>query len=515
MSRVRTAQIGVSAVVVLLLAFWPHQELMAYQRRRVGSRTAESESGTRAIERERLTRPESPASRKKTGEEVAEQCNECHGEGGHSETPDIPSIAGFSMLATMDLLDTYRLGLRQARTVMRRCQSLTHSGYGGDDEGVWRGAIQGEELMGARIVMAVSVCLAGLFAHAEDALTNADIVRLTQAGLAPVAIMAKIRSSPGAFDTSVDALVGLAEAGVDSEVVAAMVAAAGPTAAGRAEGLEAPSPAASPDVGPAPPLGRDRSPAVEMAQPRAIPGSTFREALRSGGEGPEMVVIPAGRFRMGCLSNDEDCFGSEKPVHEVTIATPFALSAHEVTFEDYDRFTYPNKVDDEGWGRGTRPVINVSWDDAQDYVEWLSAQTGGEYRLPSESEWEYAARAGTTTKYSWGDEIGVNRANCDNFDCGDRFEYTAPAGSFRANGFGLHDMHGNVNEWVADCRNGSYSGAPTDGSAWLHGECGVRVLRGGSWVGNPRYHRAAFRDWVTTVVRNYNVGFRVARTLAP
>ena len=369
--------------------------------------------------------------------------------------------------------------------------------------------------MRARIVMAVCVCLAGLHAHAEDALTNADIVRLTEAGLAPVAIMAKIRSSPGAFDTSVDALVGLAEAGVDSEVVAAMVAAARPTAAGRADGLEAPSRAASPDVGPAPPPGRDRSPAVETAQPKAIPGSTFREALRSGGEGPEMVVIPAGRFRMGCLSNNEDCFGSEKPVHEVTFAAPFALSVHEVTFADYDRFTYPNKVDDEGWGRGTRPAINVSWDDAQDYVEWLSAQTGGEYRLPSESEWEYAARAGTTTKYSWGDEIGANRANCDNDDCGDRFEYTAPVGSFRANGFGLHDMHGNVWEWVADCWNTSYSGAPSDGSAWLQGECGKRVLRGGSWYYFPRNLRAEARGRSTTDSRGDNVGFRVARTLAP
>ena len=131
-------------------------------------------------------------------------------------------------------------------------------------------------------------------------------------------------------------------------------------------------------------------------------GTVIRDFLGSGGRGPEMVVIPAGRFRMGCLSNDDACFNAEQPVHDVTISAPFALSAHEVTFEDYDRFTHPNEADDEGWGRGARPVINVSWDDAKDYVEWLSSETGATYRLPSEAEWEYAARAGTGTKYSGG-----------------------------------------------------------------------------------------------------------------
>ncbi|MDE0342456.1 MAG: SUMF1/EgtB/PvdO family nonheme iron enzyme [Deltaproteobacteria bacterium] len=145
----------------------------------------------------------------------------------------------------------------------------------------------------------------------------------------------------------------------------------------------------------------------------------------------------------------------------------------------------------------------------------LSAQTGAEYRLPSEAEWEYAARAGTTTRYSWGNEIGVNRANCDG--CGSRWDdsQTAPVRSFRANGFGLHDMHGNVYEWVADCLNGSYVGAPSDGSAWLRGNCGMRVLRGGSWDFNPWNLRAANRSRITTDDRDYDVGFRVARTLTP
>ena len=368
--------------------------------------------------------------------------------------------------------------------------------------------------MRARIVAAVCVCLVGLFAGADDALTNEDIVRLTEAGLAPVAIVAKIRSAPAAFDTSVDALVGLASAGVDSEVVAAMVAATGSTAAGQAAGRSASADTASPGTAAASPRVDGRASAPGTAQPKVIAGITFWESLRSGGEGPEMVVVPAGSFRMGCLSNDDDCLAEEKPVHEVTISAPFALSVHEVTFEDYDRFTYPNKVADEGWGRGRRPVINVSWDDAREYAAWLSAETGAEYRLPSESEWEYAARAGTTTKYSWGDEIGRNRANCGNA-CGDQWDYTAPAGSFRANRFGLYDMHGNVWEWVADCWNGSYAGAPADGGAWLSGSCDGRVLRGGSWLIIPGILRAAYRSSDTSGNRYGVNGFRVARTLTP
>ena len=228
-----------------------------------------------------------------------------------------------------------------------------------------------------------------------------------------------------------------------------------------------------------------------------------------------MVVIPAGSFRMGCLSNDYDCYDQEKPVHRVTIPRPFAVSVHEVTFEDYDRFTHPNKVDDEGWGRGRRPAINVSWNDAGEYVDWLSAQTGGTYRLLSEAEWEYAARAGSASKYSWGNAVGTNLANCDNAYCGDRFQYTAPVGSFGANAFGLYDMHGNVWEWVEGCWNGTYAGAPTDGSAWQRGDCANRVLRGGSWSGGARSLRSANRVGITAGVRNLDIGFRAARTLNP
>ena len=251
-----------------------------------------------------------------------------------------------------------------------------------------------------------------------------------------------------------------------------------------------------------------------------VAGEVFAEALQSGGRGPAMVVIPTGAFRMGCLSSDADCRDSEKPPHEVRIGQPFALSVHEATFADwYACLAYggcrKHEPDDRGWGRGSRPVISVSWDDAQAYVLWLSAQTGAEYRLPSESEWEYAARAGTTTKYSWGDEVGVNRTNCRG--CGSRWDYsrTAPVGSFRPNGFGLYDMHGNVFEWVQDCWKGSYRGAPSDGSAWLWRDCEERVLRGGSWNYFPKTLRAAYRNRNTAGVRSDLVGFRVARTLTP
>ena len=157
-----------------------------------------------------------------------------------------------------------------------------------------------------------------------------------------------------------------------------------------------------------------------------------------------------------------------------------------------DRGCNGHRPGDEGWGRGERPVINVGWNDAKRYLEWLSSKTGKSYRFASESEWEYAARAGTTTRYSWGDAIGRGNANCGK-GCGDDYRYSAPVGSFAANDFGLHDMLGNVWEWVEDCRNGSYEGAPTDGSVWRSGDCESRILRGGSWNSDPRLARAAFR----------------------
>ena len=236
-------------------------------------------------------------------------------------------------------------------------------------------------------------------------------------------------------------------------------------------------------------------------------------------ECPEMVVVPAGAYRMG----SEDGDSNERPVHEVTVGAPFAVGRYEVTFAEWDACARDGGCprgegiadDRHGGGRGRRPVSYVNWDDAQRYVQWLSRKTGKAYRLPSESEWEYAARAGTETAYSWGDEIGVNRANC--IGCGSRWEGdgTAPVGSFGANAWGLHDMHGNVMELVEDCWNDSYAGAPADGSAWLRGNCDGRVLRGGSWIDAPSYLRAAYRYRNSTGIRYEINGFRVARTLTP
>jgi formylglycine-generating enzyme required for sulfatase activity len=166
-------------------------------------------------------------------------------------------------------------------------------------------------------------------------------------------------------------------------------------------------------------------------------------------------------------------------------------------------------------GRGTHPFINVNWDDVQQYVAWLSKMTDRHYRLLSEAEWEYAARAGTTTIYSWGDEIGKGNANCKG--CGSEWDNrSAPVGSFAPNQFGLYDMHGNVWEWVEDCLHTNYEGAPKDGSAWIaQGDCSNRVLRGGSWFGDPLGLRSALRFWFPAEDHAFDLGFRVGRTLNP
>ena len=246
------------------------------------------------------------------------------------------------------------------------------------------------------------------------------------------------------------------------------------------------------------------------------PGRVFRDCP----ECPEMVVVQAGSFLMGSPSHEAGRGNDEGPRHRVTIARPFAVGKYEVTFAEWDACVADggcggHRPGDEGWGRGRRPVINVSWDDAKAYVRWLNRKTGKQYRLPSEAEWEYAARAGTTTRYNWGDDIGRNRANCNG--CGSRWDrkQTGPVGSFRANVFGLHDVHGNVREWVEDCWKGSYEGAPSDGSARTGGDCGSRVLRGGSWIRLPRFLRSASRLRYRAGNRNNISGFRVARTLTP
>jgi formylglycine-generating enzyme required for sulfatase activity/uncharacterized coiled-coil protein SlyX len=240
-------------------------------------------------------------------------------------------------------------------------------------------------------------------------------------------------------------------------------------------------------------------------------GGVFQDRLKDGGFGPEMVWIPAGRFRMGDLQGGGR--SNEKPVHEVSV-DHFAMSRYEVTFAEYDKFaeaTGRQKPSDSGWGRGNRPVINVSWFDATAYAEWLSEQTGQKYRLPTEAEWEYAARAGTETKYWWGNEIGSNKANCYSNYCGDRFEYTAPVGSFAPNPFGLYDTAGNVWEWTCSEYENEYKGKEKQCLIKSPSKSSLFVLRGGSWANDARRTRTAYRFRRRPTVRGRGVGFRLAR----
>jgi formylglycine-generating enzyme required for sulfatase activity len=240
-----------------------------------------------------------------------------------------------------------------------------------------------------------------------------------------------------------------------------------------------------------------------------------RDRLRSGGVGPEMVDIAAGKFRRGDLQGDGDA--DELPVRPVQIAKPFAISRYPVTFEEYDFFAERNgraKPSDEGWGRGRRPVINVNWYDATAYAEWLSQQTGKRYRLPTNAEYEYAARGGRETRYPWGDELGRDNANCSG--CGSLWDgqRSAPVGRFAPNGFGLHDMSGNVWQWTQDCWDVDYKSAPVDGSAHAVGAyCDKKVQRGGSWSSPVREVRSANRWRDFTVRPSDDAGFRVVRQL--
>jgi formylglycine-generating enzyme required for sulfatase activity/energy-coupling factor transporter ATP-binding protein EcfA2 len=258
---------------------------------------------------------------------------------------------------------------------------------------------------------------------------------------------------------------------------------------------------------------------LTAAQEQALkPGASFIECAQ---DCPEMIVVPAGSFTMGSPATEKGRYTNEDPQHEVTIAKPFAVSKYELTFADWDACVtgggcngYEPK--DQGWGRGQRPVINVSWDDAQKYVAWLSQVTGKTYRLLSEAEYEYAARAGTTTAYPWGDNIGQGNANCA--VCGSQFDnkQAAPVGTFAPNRFSLYDMVGNVFQWVEDCWHEDYNGAPTDGSAWSEGgTCDGRVVRGGSWSSPPSNLRSAARNWISATGRTAALGIRVGRTLGP
>ena len=253
---------------------------------------------------------------------------------------------------------------------------------------------------------------------------------------------------------------------------------------------------------------RAARPLTQVEERALKPGNSFREC----DDCPEMVVVPAGSFMMGSPASEKGRDSDEGPQHRVTIARPFAVGKFEVTFAEWDACVAAGgcRYRPGAQDRGRRPVMNVSWNDiTQEYLPWLSRTTGKTYRLLSEAEWEYAARAGTTTPYATGHTITQSQANFDNP------KGTVDAGSFRANAFGFHDMHGNVWEWVQDCWNPNYKGAPSDGSAQTTGNCSLRVLRGGSWYYGPGYLRSAYRSRIQPDDRYIYRGFRLARTLTP
>jgi formylglycine-generating enzyme required for sulfatase activity len=247
----------------------------------------------------------------------------------------------------------------------------------------------------------------------------------------------------------------------------------------------------------------------EMA---ARPGAEFRECAVGC---PVMIVVPAGKFTMGSPEAERGRSEWEGPQHEVTIARPFAIGRTDVTFAEWDICAAAAacpKTSDNGWGRGDRPVILVSWEEAKGYVRWLTRMTGKDYRLLSESEWEYAARAGNQSRYTFGDDetkLADYAWYVENSEA-----KTQSVGMKRPNAFGLFDMHGNVWQLVEDCYHYNYRDAPSDGSAWT-GQCGNRVLRGGSWIVDRQGLRSAVRLWTNPYGRYTIFGFRVARTLTP
>jgi formylglycine-generating enzyme required for sulfatase activity len=267
---------------------------------------------------------------------------------------------------------------------------------------------------------------------------------------------------------------------------------------------------------------------AEAALARLAPANPIlRDRLSDDSQGPEMVVIPAGAFQMGSPLSELGRY-SDEPSHPVRINKSFAIGKYEVMFHEYERFTsakgkpLPN---DQEWGRGRRPVINVSWTDAMAYAEWLSEQTGQRYRLPTEAEWEYAARAGTTTSRYWGDDPdeGCAFANAADLDgkkvfvgwtvmqCHDGQVYTAPVGNYRSNDFGLYDMAGNVLEWTCSLYD-KESRAPIQSCQEPFGDQEL-VVRGGSWSDEPRNVRSADRHRSRFDFQDYFLGFRLVREL--
>ena len=263
-----------------------------------------------------------------------------------------------------------------------------------------------------------------------------------------------------------------------------------------AESAKAP---ASPAPAPPPPETKQATappqstPSVTPTQPPPQLASSVRE--------PETIPLRGGSFAMG---SNEDI--SERPVHQVTIK-PFAIGKFPVSVQEWNACATAKACGFVSTGRDEAPITNVSWSDARQYVAWLAETTGKPYRLPTEAEWEYAARAGTQTKYWWGDQFQADAANCKNCAAN---EQPVKVGSLKPNPFGLYDMGGSVDQWVEDCWHKTYQGAPADGSAWVEGQCPSHVLRSGSWKNDGRYVRPSNRDSYDTNVRYPTHGFRVA-----
>ena len=219
---------------------------------------------------------------------------------------------------------------------------------------------------------------------------------------------------------------------------------------------------------------------------------------------PEMVFIPGGAFSMG--SGDDP---SEKPIHQVTIKS-FAISKFPITVREWNACVAAKSCTYTPTGKDDAPVTNLSWTDTQQFVDWLSKVTQKPFRLPTEAEWEYAARGGTRSKFWWGDQLQASMANCKG--CNEPYQASQPltVGSFKPNPFGLYDMGGNVHQWVADCWHENYQGAPSDGSAWVESDCLSRVIRSGSWKNDPSYVRPSNRDHYDATVRYPTHGLRIA-----
>lgn len=253
------------------------------------------------------------------------------------------------------------------------------------------------------------------------------------------------------------------------------------------------------------------------------------DALSDGQPGPQLAKLPARNFKMGCYI-EEDCYYDDTAVRVVTIPAGVSIMTHEVTFNQYDKFAKDvgaELPDDSGWGRGDRPVINVAWNEAETFAQWVSEQTGQKYSLPSEAVWEYAARAMTSTDFFFGNDVtqlcqygnvaditeGLQRKGKPLVNCNDGFgRLTAPVQEFKPNAFGLYDMSGNVREWVQDCYHDSYENAPIDGSARLD-DCNTedKVLRGGAWFSFPWITSASTRQSDSPFVASFSIGFRLMR----